>query len=448
MSTSSSEDNDTFSVNFKPKLTSKPKVVNKKLEGNDYDKYLDALNDWIYSQGYTPRFESFDEVQEHFGKSKANDKLVNAYRRLVLGEKGRGSAPDINSWIDKTPVVKQEHKDDENQIFDNNQMNQSVNPGKITFDQAFPTKIKTKVDWDAFNKKVDQNYWNTKFFPITGDNVAIRYDPKYMRKDYFEDVLMKDPKKSDPKKPWTRTITEDLDHDGLNDIVIRDGKKRIRYFNGYSLKPEDENHSKQNFMLSQTKDGYYGNDAYLYEYLKKTPKVKSTFETTIEQYGKEVAKILKDHFKNDRRMTLILNHLSVASKLASIIKTYALTPVALLLTVPNLNIKSVKDELFKEKHSSFFIKIYKKGGEHTDKLRENMQQLANNPTANAGINAAIKYIYEQFLQLATNSPDNFIQIVDTISKSDNATAIEWRNKLFDTALAVFKEATSNEISED
>ena len=95
MSTSSSEDNE---IRFKPKLTSKPKLVNKKLEGNDYDKYLDALNNWLVNQGYTPRFESFEEVQEHFGKTKANDKLVNAYRRLVLGQKGRGSAPDINSW--------------------------------------------------------------------------------------------------------------------------------------------------------------------------------------------------------------------------------------------------------------------------------------------------------------------------------------------------------------
>ena len=93
MSTSGREDNE---IRLKPRTISKPKVVNKKLEGNDYDKYLDALNDWLVKQGYTPRFESFEEVQEHFGKSKANDKLVNAYRRLALGEKGRGSAPDIN----------------------------------------------------------------------------------------------------------------------------------------------------------------------------------------------------------------------------------------------------------------------------------------------------------------------------------------------------------------
>ena len=61
-------------------------------------------------------------------------------------------------------------------------MNQPVNPGKITFAQAFPTKIKTKVDWDAFNKKVNENYWQNRIFPITPDNVAIRYDPKYMVK--------------------------------------------------------------------------------------------------------------------------------------------------------------------------------------------------------------------------------------------------------------------------
>jgi hypothetical protein len=142
-----------------------------------------------------------------------------------------------------------------------------------------------------------------------------------------------------------------------------------------------------------------------------------------------------------------LNHLNVGSKLASIIKTYALTPVALLLTVPNLDVKSVKDELFKEKHSSFFIKIYKKGGEHTEAMRENMQKLANNPTANQALSNAIQYIYQQFLQIATNSPDNFVQIIDTLSKSNNATAIEWRNKLFDTALAVVEENISEESEE-
>ena len=37
MSTSSSEDNE---IRFKPRT--KPKLVNKKLEGNEYDKHLDA----------------------------------------------------------------------------------------------------------------------------------------------------------------------------------------------------------------------------------------------------------------------------------------------------------------------------------------------------------------------------------------------------------------------
>ena len=428
---------------------------------------LKLFNKWLRSNDYIPKYHSIKDVQTKMkiSEAKAKDKILNAYRYFALGLKQKGAAPDINTWIrleiqppEEPPRVEtpihQPLLEEPNIgaspkiIFNNNQMNQPVNNRKITFAQAYPSKIKTKVDWDAFNKKVNENYWSNRFFPITGDNVAIRYDPKYMRKDYFEDVLMKDPKKSDPLKKWTRDASQDLDHDGLNDIVIRDGKKRIRYFNGYSLKPEDENHSKQKFMLSQTADGYYGNDAYLYEYLKKTPKVKTTFETTIEEYGKQFAKILKEYYKNNRRMTLILNHLSVGSKLASIIKTYALTPVALLLTVPNLDVKSVKDELFKEKHSSFFIKIYKKGGENTEAMRQNMQKLANNPTANQALSNAIQYIYQQFLELAKNNPDNFVQIIDTLSKSNNAVAIEWRNKLFDTALAVFKEATSNEISEE
>ena len=440
---------------------------------------LKLFNKWLRSNDYIPKYHSIKDVQTKMkiSEAKAKEKVLNAYRYFALGLKQKGAAPDINTWIrleiqppEEPPRVQTPLKPLEEPlleepiqqplrpleepnigasetpkiIFDNNQMNQPVNNRKITFAQAYPSKIKTKVDWDAFNKKVNENYWNNRLFPITGDNVAIRYDPKYMRKDYFDDVLMKDPKKSDPKKPWTRVITQDLDHDGLNDIVIRDGKRRIRYFNGYSLKPEDENHSKQKFMLSQTADGYYGNDAYLYEYLKKTPKVKTTFETTIEGYGKQFAKILKEHYKNNRRMTLILNHLNVGSKLASIIKTYALTPVALLMTVPNLDINSVREELFKEKHSSFFIKIYKKGGEHTEQMRQNMQQLANNPAANQALTEAIQYIYQQFLELATSNPDNFVQIVETLSKSDNNTAIEWRNRIFDTALADVEDNISEE----
>ena len=77
-------------------------------------------------------------------------------------------------------------------------------------------------------------------------------------------------------------------------------------------------------------------------------------------------------------------------------------------------------------------------------MRENMQQLANNPTANQALTEAIQYIYIQFLELATSNPDNFVQIVETLSKSDNNTAVEWRNRIFDTALAVVEDNISEE----
>jgi hypothetical protein len=442
MSTSSSEDNDNFS-NFKPKSLTKPKPVTKKIEGNNYEEYLAALNQWLIEQNLTPRFESYADVQTHFSKSKAGDKLVNAYRRLVLKQSGRGNPPDINSWTIAKKIVKPENN---NEIFDDNQMNQPVN-NKLTFAQAFPAKRKTKIDWESFNNKVNDNYWKNRMFPITGDNVAIRYDSKYMRPDYFNDIMMKDPKKNDPQKPWTRTI-EDLDGDQVGDIVIRDGDKKIRYFNGYSLKPEDENRTKQKFMMTDREDGYWGNEAYkLHKDPNWKPRVKSTFETIVDKQAKELDKLLKAYYKNNKRMSLILAHLSLASKLAAIIKTYALTPVALLMTVPNIDMVDVKNELFKPKHSSFFIKLYKKGGEHTEAMRNNMQQLAANPTANNGITAAIDYIYKQFLALAQSKPDQFVTIVDKLSKSDDQVAVEWRNKLFDTTLNVVEEVTSNEISE-
>ena len=93
-------------------------------------------------------------------------------------------------------------------------------------------------------------------------------------------------------------------------------------------------------------------------------------------------------------------------------------------------------------------KLYKKGGEHTEEMRMNMQKLAANPTANNGITAAIDYIYKQFLGLAQSNAEQFVTIVDKLSKSDDQVAVEWRNKLFDRALNVVQEVSSNEISEE
>ena len=73
-----------------------------------------------------------------------------------------------------------------------------------------------------------------------------------------------------------------------------------------------------------------------------------------------------------------------------------------------------------------------------------MQQLANTPAANQALTNAIQYIYQQFLELDTSNPDNFVQIVETLSKSDNATAIDWRNRIFDIALAVVEDNISEE----
>ena len=66
-------------------------------------------------------------------------------------------------------------------------------------------------------------------FGITGQGVGIRKNNKFMRGDYYQNVIL-------PKNPdWQRTVNRDWDNDGRNDIVIHDPQGNIKYFNGYSL---------------------------------------------------------------------------------------------------------------------------------------------------------------------------------------------------------------------
>ena len=146
------------------------------------------------------------------------------------------------------------------------------------------TQSKDLTDfYNSLNNKFENN-----IYPLSKIPNDIRYNSKYMRKDYFDNVLSK----QKGKDKWTREV-KDLDGDEVPDVGIYDDENRLRYFNGYYIKPGDEKHNLQKFMTSDRKDNYWGHDAYYHEYLGKSSKPKLAYAQEMKNLVSAILETLK-----------------------------------------------------------------------------------------------------------------------------------------------------------
>ena len=147
-------------------------------------------------------------------------------------------------------------------------------------------------------------------FGITGQGVGIRRNNKFMRNDYYNQVIL-------PKNPdWQRTVNRDWDNDGRNDIVIHDPQGNIKYFNGYSLYKVPKSHYSYIDYASKNNDGS------MKTYRISSNPTKATITKYIAEFNKIINPMLtKEHVKakNDAKFN---------DRLKSIIKPFLLLPYA------------------------------------------------------------------------------------------------------------------------
>ena len=75
---------------------------------------LNAINLYVQNQGLTPIYKTVEELNQKMklNKIQLQDKLQRAYDYFIFKKKGRGMAPDINTY--GTILIKYSHKDNNN----------------------------------------------------------------------------------------------------------------------------------------------------------------------------------------------------------------------------------------------------------------------------------------------------------------------------------------------
>jgi hypothetical protein len=161
-------------------------------------------------------------------------------------------------------------------------------------------------------------------FRITGKGFNISHNPDYLRKDYFDNVVVK-------KHPdWQYSRTEDLDHDKIPDIVIRDADNNVRYFNGYGLSSNKFSLQKQAYMADpNTTD--YDYKAFLTKYHEKhPPKPKKTYADVVKAFVKWLERTINDKIGNNKATKMLFKNSNLAGRVESIVNRFVVLPSILL----------------------------------------------------------------------------------------------------------------------
>ena len=148
-------------------------------------------------------------------------------------------------------------------------------------------------------------------FGITGQGVGIKKNNKFMRGDYYQNVIL-------PKNPdWQRTVNRDWDNDGRNDIVIHDPQGNIKYFNGYSL-----------YKVPKSQYGYidYLTQTHQDHSIKGYRDVSNPTKAAITKYVSEFNKIINPMLSKEQ--VKAKNDAKFNDRLKSIIKRFLLLPYA------------------------------------------------------------------------------------------------------------------------
>lgn len=352
---------------------------------------------------------------------------------------------EINKFIVVNEDDEQNENDEKIEInnfnFSNNKMSQEIK--KQTLKEIFGHKEKKAAKdltdfYNSLNGKFESN-----IYPLTKIPNDIRYNSKYMRPDYFYNVLSK----QKGKDKWSRQV-EDLDNDGVKDIGIYDDKNRLRYFNGYYIKPGDENHNLQKFMTSEREDKYWGHDAYYHEYLGKKSKPKQPYTKEMKDMINLIMQALKLQLGsyNDKNVfekggltrdkTHIVERLNLKSKLMSVLNKLVLAPIALLMTVPNLDPEDIKQEFLKEdsKNIVSLIATNKKNPELAKQFSETLKDIKYNKKANETMVKAFNTIGNQLFELAKKEPMDCINLILALNDPKNKTGQDLRMQIIDMAI--------------
>lgn len=382
------------------------------------EQYLKLLNLWLNNQGYEPKYSSFEDMKSlmKLNAEKTYKKVKNAYNFFVLksNEKTRGAKPELSTYGKKRSKQIRERKSDEQfDNFDNDELKgfkdseNIINKDNLNSDFLNNEMEEEKRDLQSLTnlfggtggKGKPKKFWNDKewvgkhqaafqnTFTKLSNPYEISYNPNYLRKDYFEYLKANNDKYED----WTRDDTQDLDGDGLNDIVISDKKGNWRYFNGYSLNPKGKDKYgnpittrglRQQYILTNPDDEGFktGYIPYLHK-LEGHTKVKvhkvyeslvNDFLKAIGNYYKKVAEKFNTHDK------LIYQRSNYKGKLRSLINRYVVYPT--ILFALNGEPNAVRKIIFAEPKSDEMTtlrKIYQDKKDTIKNQLENNQELLN-----------------------------------------------------------------------
>ena len=351
----------------------------------DYEKaaasYLDKLNTWARGNGYEPKYDSLGEFKKksHLGNQLAYDKLRRAYNYFVNNNPPtKGNLPELSTYVYQqnlqpspqssrsTSPTTISHVDvNDKQDFSTNQMSQSK-PMDIENQQPIANSLFAKYYKDrsrGFKNEDFKTDWTNSMnslFGITGKGFNISHNPDYLRKDYFDNVVIK-------KHPdWKYSRTEDLDHDEIPDVIIRDADNNVRYFNGYGLSSNKFSLQKQAYMADPTTTDY-DYKAFLTKYHEKhPPKPKKTYADVVKAFVKYLERTINTKIGDNKATKMLFKNSNLAGRVESIVNRFVVLPSILLFKkYPIEEIEPVifavhdKSNAMKDRYYRILLAIYR-----------------------------------------------------------------------------------------
>ena len=414
------------------------------------EKFIELMS---YIMDNNPNVEPIYESYEEFYKTnkKSHQENYNKFERALKyfkGEKiGRGTKPQLSTYVkmmsegseslEQSESIEQSESNSDSTETDNEEIQDSTKDDILNSKTDFLSN-KMSVQLTTTNKLMDKfkpkgkqgRGFNDENFVTKHQNAFggiigagaqgfnITHNPNYLRKDYFDYLKQEHPK---VYGDWTRDTTQDLDKDGINDIILYDDKSRMRFWNGYGLaskgvdkdgkNPTVLSSQRQKWLLTNPEDeGYSQFINYYHELPGHAPKPKKAVDATINEF----LKALGDDFKNYAKTfnthdKMIFQHSNYKARIKSKIIRYVCLPYILFAqgyTEPD--VKAIIFAKDKTAEMSTLRRIW--SDDDIKKLLKDSTELA----------AVVKQVEEAIFNDLKNSNGKELQFLISLIKEDGS----------------------------
>ena len=342
--------------------------------------YLNKINNLIVEAGFTPKFNSIDDILKLSGdktkdlqkvkklhailkKAFTNKNLDEYIKPSIVINPPRPLVESLSVPRSPTPLKIQSLP---KQNFTSKQMSgmdEENGNNALNVIEAFARTSKSKTFGDAdyrqHHKEAMESLWQH-----TGNGWGITHNSNMMKKDYLDKYVKGIKPSSSVENAYWDYKLQDMDGDEVPDVLVYDGpvanpKSNLRYFNGYGWnKSKVTDYRNKYFTDEKLNKGDYSNEGFQAFY-KTTPGYKAPkpkpYDNTIKQFVSIISKSCGEIMKGskDRVLKLDYQKSGFQGKLKSLCYRYVAIP-AVLLASKKYTEQSIRDLVFAKPNTAAY----------------------------------------------------------------------------------------------